>query len=109
MAHQVELTRRAARDRERAYEWYAAHFSESFAERWYNGLSAAISRLADKPNRFPKAHENNKFSFEVREVRFGSKRYKHRVLFTIRDESVQVLHIRHSSQRDLTEEELLGE
>ena len=109
MAHEVELTRRAERDRDRAYEWYEAHFSESFAERWYNGLSAAISRLAEKPFRFPMAQESNRFSFEVREMRFGGKRYKHRVLFTIHDEIVQVLHIRHSSRRDLTEEELLDE
>ena len=109
MAYEVVLTRRAERDRDRAYAWYAVHFSERFAERWYNGLSAAISRLAEKPNRYPKAYESSKFSFAVREVRFGSKRYKHRVLFTVRDETVLVLHIRHSSQRDLTEEELLGE
>ncbi|MEX2172483.1 MAG: type II toxin-antitoxin system RelE/ParE family toxin [Pirellulales bacterium] len=109
MAYEVELTRRAERDRDKAYSWYAVHFSEGFAERWYNGLSAAISRLADKPNSFPKAQESNRFSFDLREMRFGGKRYKHRVLFTIRDEIVQVLHIRHSSRRDLTEEDLLGE
>ena len=109
MGYEVELSRRAERDRDQAYAWYAVHFSEGFAERWYNGLSAAISRLADKPNRFPKAHESNRFSFEVREVRFGGKRYKHRVLFTIHDDIVNVLHIRHSSQRDLTEHDLLSE
>jgi len=42
----------------------------------------------------------------VRERLFGGRRHKHRVLFTILDNQVIVLHVRHSSQRDLTEDDL---
>jgi plasmid stabilization system protein ParE len=106
MSYEVVLTTRAERDRDAAFTWYADHYSLAFAARWYDGLTQAIRSLSQNPLRCGVAHENDKFSFEVRELLFGGRRHKHRVLFTIHNDLVLVLHIRHSAQRDLTEDDL---
>jgi plasmid stabilization system protein ParE len=106
MIHRVVLTARAERDRDTAFAWYAEHYSPEFAIRWYQGIRQAIDSLVRNPLRCGMAHENDKFSFEVHELLFGARRYKHRVLFTIKDDLVIVVHIRHSAQRDLTADDL---
>ncbi|MEX2307573.1 MAG: type II toxin-antitoxin system RelE/ParE family toxin [Pirellulales bacterium] len=106
MKYRVVLTARAERDRDTAFDWYAENYSGEFAARWYHALRQAIRSLRDKPRRCALAHENDKFSFELREVRFGGRRHKHRILFTLHEDIVLVLHIRHSARRDLREEDL---
>ena len=106
MNRAVFLTNRAEQDRDQAYDWYRDNYSEEFAQRWYNGLQEKLLTLADHPHRCPIARENNLFPFEVREVLYGKQRKNHRVLFTIRAETVAILHIRHTAQLDITEEEL---
>lgn len=106
MTHRVALTARAERDRDEAFAWYAENYSRDFALRWYNRVSRAIRSLRDDPLRCATARENEKFSFEVRELLFGGRRHKHRILFTLHDDLVLVLHIQHSARKDLTEEDL---
>jgi plasmid stabilization system protein ParE len=106
MTYQVVLSNRAERDRDSAYRWYSENYSVEFANRWYFDLAAAIRSLGDQPLTCGIAHENDRFSFELRELLYGRRQYKHRVLFTIENNLIVVLHIRHSSQRDLTEDDL---
>ncbi len=65
-----------------------------------------VRSLSQNPQRCGVARENDKFPFEVRELLYGAKRRKHRVLFTIHDDLILVLHIRHYAQRDLTADDL---
>lgn len=106
MSHRVVLSARAERDRDAAYAWYAENYSVEFASRWYNGIMQAMYSLAEQPRRCAVAHENDRFSFELRELLYGPRLHKHRLLFTIEGERVAILHIRHSSQRDLTADDL---
>jgi plasmid stabilization system protein ParE len=106
MSFRVALTGRAEQDRDAAFDWYAEHYSRDFAIRWYEGIQSTLASLSQNPRRCGIAHESNKFSFEVRELLYGRRANKHRVLFTIHDDVVLVLHIRHSARRDLTEEDL---
>ena len=106
MTYRVVLTDRARRDRDDAFDWYAENYSPEFAFRWYRGISRAICGLKRSPERYGLAHESDKFAFELRELLYGGRRYKHRVLFVIEGNIASVLHIRHSSQRDLTEADL---
>jgi len=80
--------------------------SFDFAVRWYVGIMQAVRNLSLNPQQCGVAHENDRFPFEVRELLHGARRRKHRVLLTIHDDLVLVLHIRHSAQRDLTSEDL---
>jgi plasmid stabilization system protein ParE len=107
MKYEIRLSRRATEDRNRAYAWYATNYSEEFALRWFTGITNAIESLAASAMSQPKAIESNRFTFDVYEVLYGSKRNKHRILFTFRDDVVYILHIRHSAQRELTEDDLL--
>jgi hypothetical protein len=50
--------------------------------------------------------ESERFAFDVRELLYGTKKNKHRILFTVRDDVVYILHIRHSAQRELTSDDL---
>jgi plasmid stabilization system protein ParE len=106
MSFRINLSRHAVEDRERAFEWYAANYSDEYAARWVIGITAAIKTLSKNPQRCPKALENDRFPFDLYELLYGTRKNKHRVLFTIRNDVVFVVRIRHSAQRELTEDDL---
>jgi plasmid stabilization system protein ParE len=106
MKYRVALTARAQQDRNAIFDWYAEHYSLDFADRWYEGLHSALGSLVANPTRCGLAHENDKFPFELRELLYGGRVNKHRILFTIHEDLVLVLHLRHSSRRDLREDDL---
>lgn len=62
--------------------------------------------LAKNPGSCHKALENDRYSFELYELLYGKRKTKHRVLYTIHKDIVLVVHIRHSSQGDLTGDDL---
>jgi plasmid stabilization system protein ParE len=105
MTHQVILTDRAARDLEEAYRWYAEQGPES-AVRWYNGFLDALNSLADSPERCPVAAETRKLSFEIRQLLYGRRR-SYRALFLVREHTVVILHIRHTSRREADRGDLI--
>jgi plasmid stabilization system protein ParE len=106
MSYKLVVTKRAKQDRDRAFEWYMVNFSQEFAARWYDGIAQAIESLRDRPTRCHKAHENDRFSFELYELLYGPRRSKHRILFRLERNRVLILHIRHSAQRDIAEDDL---
>ncbi len=70
------------------------------AQRWYEGLEEVLLALAEMPRRFAYARENDTFSeLELRQVVYQS----HRLIFTIKDEQVIILHVRHIAQQPLDE------
>ena len=107
MTYTVVATERAAREIEEAAAWWARERSVEQAERWYQGIRAAISGLAASPEARPVAAEQQRFPYDIRELHFGlGSRATHRVLFTILRETVLVLTVRHAAQRPLTPEDL---
>ncbi len=104
MTYRVLLTDRAANDLEEAYRWYAERSAEN-AVRWYNGFVDALDALADNPERCPLAPENPKFSIAIRQLLYGRRR-SWRALFTIREDAVVVLHIRHTAREEVTPHDL---
>ena len=106
MKYKLRLSRRAKEDRQRAYDWYAANYSDECALRWFTGITQSIESLSTDPFRRPKAIENDRFPFDLYELLYGAKKNKHRILFTVREDVVFVVHIRPSAQRELTEGDL---
>ena len=103
MKYPVVLTDRARTELEAAYSWWAENRSREQAEKWYNKFADAIESLADQPERYSLSHESSRFSFPIRDLRFGiGKRPTHRAVFTIRTDMVLVLVIRHLAQRNIT-------
>ncbi len=90
---------------ERAYLTIAAEAPET-AARWYNGLWDAIESLSLLPARCAVAPESDVFGLEIRQLLYGRKRRRYRVLFTVADDDVHVLHFRHWAQRPMTADEI---
>jgi plasmid stabilization system protein ParE len=101
MTFQVEITPIAEAQIEQAYRWYREHNPE-FADRWFRGLMNTIATLQEKPQRCALAVEHEIFPEEVRQLLYGKAKNVYRVLFAIRDDTVSVLYVRHSSQAPLT-------
>ena len=105
MTYQVVLTNRAARDLDEAYQWYAEQAPEAAAG-WYNGFLDALNSLAGNPERCPVAVEARKVSVQIRQLLYGRRR-TYRALFLVREQTVVVLHIRHTARREAGPEDLL--
>ncbi len=90
-----------------AYLWWAKNRSAEQAGRWFRGIEEAINGLVDNPWRHPVAIENDRFSHELRQLLFGlGRRPTHRILFTIRPDSVYVLAVRHVAQDAIEPDDL---
>jgi ParE toxin of type II toxin-antitoxin system, parDE len=66
----------------------------------------AIATLQEKPLRCSLSIEHEVFSEDVRQLLHGKDKNTYRVLFTIRESTVYVLFVRHSSQASLTADDL---
>ena len=75
---------------------------------WYKMLNL-IASLQEKPRRCSLATESEVFSEEVRQLLYGKLRNRYRVLFTIREDVVCILLVRHTSQALLTEDDIEDE
>lgn len=107
MSYTVVTTEKAARDIADAAAWWARERSAEQAERWYQGIRAAISSLATSPESYPFATEREVLPYDVRELHFGlGAKPTHRVIFTIVGETVLVLTVRHAARRPLQPEDL---
>ena len=105
MKYEVLVTGRAEHQLNEAADWIAKS-SPLAAERWFNGFVDALLTLGENPERCSLAHESQRFPYELRQLLYGRRR-TYRALFTIRGPNVVVLAIRHSSQRDVTPNDLL--
>ena len=108
MKYDVVVPLHVRNELEAATDWYRSRsLSEEVANRWLLGFQEAIASLASAPDRCSLAHESRLFSFEIRELMYGSGRRKtHRALFRIKSHEVEIIAIRHVAQRDLTPDDL---
>jgi len=75
------------------------------AKAWIKGARAAIKTLAAIPERAHPAPEAASFAAPIRELLYGKgNRGTYRILFTVVDGTVFVLHVRHGSRLPLEPE-----
>ena len=101
MTYQVIIEPTAERGIREAIHWITANRSPAAAAKWYNALEKKIPTLRSFPRRCPVAAEDDKFPEEIREMLHGPKRQRYRILFTIREDAVHVLYVRHSAQDEI--------
>jgi plasmid stabilization system protein ParE len=104
MNYRIIVEPAAEREIRSIVRWKFDNASSAVAARWYNGLLKKIDTLRLHPARCPLAWENNKFPEEIRELlygRSGKRQHKHRIIFTIRNETVHVLYVRHTARDEL--------
>ena len=92
----------AQQDIEAAYLWIAERDSEA-AARWFNSIYDSIGSLELFPERCPLAPESRFFDPEIREALHGRRHYKYRILFTVSEMEVHILHVRHGARLTLGE------
>lgn len=92
----------AQQDIEAAYLWIAERDSKA-ADRWFNSIYETIRSLELFPERCPLAPESGFFDREIRETFHGRRHYKYRILFTITEGAVHILHVRHGARLTLGE------
>jgi plasmid stabilization system protein ParE len=107
MKFHVVVQPSAQAEMEAAYEWIAER-APMTAARWYNRLLKAVGSLADHPERCALAPENEFFPEEIRNLFFGKRRNAYRVIFTVRDDTVHVLHFRRGARQVLKPEDEAG-
>ncbi len=100
--YQVIILPSAERDIGEAYEWLVEQDAEA-AIRWYNRLLEVIFSLDTFPERCPLAPESEFFNVEIREIFHGRRQHKYRILFTMSENEVYILHVRHGARLALDE------
>ncbi|MEH2301714.1 type II toxin-antitoxin system RelE/ParE family toxin [Nostoc sp.] len=105
MAFQVRVTQTAKAEIDTAYSWLRER-NPIYADKWFRELMDTIATLQEKPLRCALAPENDVLTEEIRQFISGKSRNKYRILFAIREDTVFVLHVRHSSQAPLIGEEV---
>src|SRR5713226_1485045 len=103
MTYQVVVQPSAQAEMEAAYEWTTER-APMTAVRWYNRLIEAIRSLADNPERCSLASEDEYFPEEIRNLLYGKRKNIYRIIFTIRGDTVHVLHFRRGSRQALKPE-----
>ena len=97
MPYEVVIERPAREDIETAYLWLYQSVGAK-ALNWFYGIEDAILSLEQFPKRCGFAPENQWLTEEIRQLLYGRKKSMYRILFTIQEERVHVLHVRHTSQ-----------
>jgi plasmid stabilization system protein ParE len=105
MTYRVVTTAEAQEGLRDIYRFIQRDSPES-ARRWATGVRRAIRGLSRFPTRCLVAPEGFEFDRPIRELLYGSgNRGTYRILFTIIDKTVFVLHVRHGSMQPLLAED----
>ena len=86
MDYRVEVTEIAAAEIDIAYQWIEER-SPDAAGRGYDGLMAALNSLRQNPRRCARVLTTDFREAEVRQLIYGRRRGRYRVLFTIQEAS----------------------
>lgn len=106
-SYEVVITDLAENDIESSFLWWRKHRSAEQAERWLDSIYPVIASLSRMPERCSRIDEGYLYDGELRQLSFGlGKRPSHRIIFEIRNGVVEVLRVRHTSQRRLTIDDL---
>jgi plasmid stabilization system protein ParE len=100
MKFSVVVQPSAQTEMEAAYAWIAER-APLTAIKWYNRLLKAIGSLEDHPERCSLAPEDEFFPEEIRNLLYGKRRHAYRIIFTIRGDTIHVLHFRRGSRQVL--------
>ncbi len=101
--YRVEPTDKALADAGESFFWISEQSPEA-AHRWYEGLMNMFRSLEKNPFRCPLAPESVFFNEEIRQLIYG----KYRILFTVKDQVVFVLRVRHGAREYLKPEDEEG-
>ena len=94
--YNIEIADMPEADIRDATRWLGNQASPAVAAKWLAQLHKTINTLKRQPLRCPLADENDKFPEEIRVLIHGKRRSKYRIIFSIRENTVVVLYVRHA-------------
>ena len=107
MTFRVVNLPRAEADIERNAEWWAENRSLEQAIEWTMTIQVKIETLSEMPQRCRLAPESDRFDVDIHQLFVGvAGHLTHRVLFTIREDTVFVLTVRSVRQNQLQPEDV---
>lgn len=106
MSYQVRMTAKAEQDVDAVLAWYRDQSAIPAGGKWLGRLLEGIDRLERMPERCGLATEAADIGREIRELRIGRGRSKHRLLFEIRGKTVFILRIWHSARDAVARDDL---
>jgi len=107
MMYRIETTSQAATDRNRCFDYIAKRSSDG-ALRWLEAYESAVESLQTHPFR-GFAPENVDHEEEIRQCLFKTRHgLTYRFLYTIRDRTIYILHVRGAGQDLLAPDDLHG-
>ncbi|WP_353931091.1 type II toxin-antitoxin system RelE/ParE family toxin [Okeanomitos corallinicola TIOX110] len=101
--YQIIIQPEAKKVIEEAYFWFS-DISPHKARTWIEGLYKSILSLEKMPYRCSLAFENEFFEQEIRQFIYGKGRNAYRIIFTIVDDKVEIIFVRHAAQKPMSEE-----
>jgi plasmid stabilization system protein ParE len=105
MDYQVNVSTQAGLDAVEVHERIAKDTPRT-ADRWLQGLFDAIASLTLFPERCSLAPEATRVTGEIRQLFYGKRRHRYRVLFVIEAHTVRVLRVVHGARRRLRRDQL---
>lgn len=97
---EVKITAPAEDDIQQNFIWWRDNRDPDQAAEWYESIFPAIRSLSQMPRRCAFAREQDMFSGELRQLYFGiGRNATHRIIFTIKDQTVFVLSVLHQRQK----------
>ena len=106
MKYQVQLTAKAERDVDQVLRWFRQQQATAAGGRWLAQLLTRLEVLERAPQRCRLADEADDLGLDLRELLFGKRRGKYRILFVIRDNIVGIVHIRHAARDALSADDI---
>ena len=94
--YHVRLSKRAKRDIAQVFEWFCQEQAQLAGSDWVHRIFKAISTLSEYPLRCASAHDQR--NPEARQLIFGKGHGQYRILFSIENKTVHILHIHHSAR-----------
>jgi plasmid stabilization system protein ParE len=77
------------------------------AIRWYRQVAEEMHSLSEMPNRCALAPESEKLGFELRQLVFGKRSGRYRIVFRVLDDraEVHIVAVRHGARKPLEPED----
>lgn len=108
MSYRIFVTEAAKQDVRANHRWWSQNRSREQADRWLEGIDAAVQSLKQMPLRFGKAPEEGLLGIEVHQMPFGiGSKPTHRVIYVVADQEVVIYRVRSLVQDGTTEDNFI--
>ncbi|MCY2964014.1 MAG: type II toxin-antitoxin system RelE/ParE family toxin [Planctomycetota bacterium] len=106
MKYQVLISASAEQDVDRILAWFREQSATVAGGRWMRELLKRVTTLEMNPERCTLASESEDIGREIRELLFGKRRGRYRILFEIRGRKVLILRLWHGARGEFTDEDM---